>query len=223
MGVVTIYRLSEEIKNMLDGGFSPVASSISFNEIKIAIGQVANSLLKTEYLTVNQQLGETIPNGTVLGLYENITVTKWKGKAVATLPIKPIKLRRNMGIFSVFLSDRPDVEFIPLQMGQAFLMRGQKLLNDLSGQTGYENFGDQIIFHKDITDYPNTVTVSMRLAIMDISQYGDYEPLPILPEMEWEIKQQVFAFFMNQPIADRLVDSTTSEQKGTPIKGQSQN
>jgi hypothetical protein len=108
-------------------------------------------------------------------------------------------------------------------MGEAYLMRGQRLLNDLSGQTGYENFGDQIVFQKDITDYPNEVTVSMRLAIMDITQYGDFEPLPILPEMEWEIKQQVFAFYMKQPTADRLVDSTTSEQKGVPIKGQSQN
>jgi hypothetical protein len=223
MAVITIQRMAEEIKNMLDGGFSPVASTISFNEIKIAIGQVANSLLKTEYFNVNAQLGETIPNGTMIGLYENIPVTKWNNKAVATLPIKPIKLRRNMGIFSVFLTDNPDVQFIPLQMGEAYLMRGQRLLNDLSGQTGYENFGDQIVFQKDITDYPNEVTVSMRLAIMDINEYGDFEPLPILPEMEWEIKQQVFAFYMKQPTADRLVDSTTSEQKGVPIKGQSQN
>jgi hypothetical protein len=223
MAVICIQRMAEEIKNMLDGGFSPVAATISFNEIKIAIGQVANSLLKTEYFNVNAQLGETIPNGTMIGLYENIPVTKWNNKAVATLPIKPIKLRRNMGIFSVFLTDNPDVQFIPLQMGEAYLMRGQRLLNDLSGQTGYENFGDQIVFQKDITDYPNEVTVSMRLAIMDINEYGDFEPLPILPEMEWEIKQQVFAFYMKQPTADRLVDSTTSEQKGVPIKGQSQN
>lgn len=223
MAVITIQRMAEEIKNMLDGGFSPVAATISFNEIKIAIGQVANSLLKTEYFNVNAQLGETIPNGTMIGLYENIPVTQWKGRSVATLPIKPIKLRRNMGIFSIYLTENPDVQFIPLQMGEAFLIRGQKLLNDLSGQTGYENFGDQIVFNKDITDFPNTVTVSMRLAIMDISQYGDFEPLPILPEMEWEIKQQVFDFYMKQPTADRLVDSTTSEQKGVPIKGQSQN
>lgn len=223
MAVICIQRMAEEIKNMLDGGFSPVAATISFNEIKIAIGQVANSLLKTEYFNVNAQLGETIPNGTMIGLYENIPVTQWKGRSVCTLPIKPIKLRRNMGIFSIYRTDNPDIQFIPLQMGEAFLMRGQRLLNDLSGQTGYENFGDQIVFSKDITDYPNEVTVSMRLAIMDINEYGDFEPLPILPEMEWEIKQQVFAFYMKQPTADRLVDSTTSEQKGVPIKGQSQN
>jgi len=223
MATITIQRMAEEIKNMLDGGFSPVAATISFNEIKIAIGQVANSLLKTEYFNVNAQLGETIPNGTMIGLYENIPVTQWKGRSVCTLPIKPIKLRRNMGIFSIYRTDNPDIQFIPLQMGEAFLIRGQRLLNDLSGQTGYENFGDQIVFSKDITDYPNAVTVSMRLAIMDINEYGDFEPLPILPEMEWEIKQQVFAFYMKQPTADRLVDSTTADQKGVPIKGQSQN
>ena len=223
MAVITIQRMAEEIKNMLDGGFSPVAATISFNEIKIAIGQVANSLLKTEYLQINQQLGETIPNGTMLALYENIVVTKWKNRAVAKLPIKPIKLRRNMGIFSIFMSDDPSVEFIPIQMGQTNLIKGQRLLSDLNGFTGYENFGDQILFQKDITDEPNEVKVSMRLAIMDISQYGDYDPLPILPEMEWTIKQQVFAFFREQPDADRLVDSTSDEQVGEKIKTQSQN
>lgn len=215
--------MAEEIKNMLDGGFSPVAATISFNEIKIAIGQVANQLLKVDYFQVNTQLGETIPNGTVLGLYENIPVTKWKDKAVATLPIKPIKLRRNMGIFSVFDSDNPETEYIPLQMGQANLIRGQRLLNELSGFTGYENFGDQIVFHKDITEGETDKTVSMRLAIMDVSQYGDYDILPILPEMEFEIKKQVFAFFMQQPNADRVVDSTSDEQVGEKIKTQSQN
>ena len=223
MGVITIGRMVEEIKNMLDGGFSPVAATISHNEIKIAIGQVANQLLKINYFQVNTQLGETIPNGTVLGLYENIPVTKWNNKAVATLPIKPIQLRRNMGIFSVFDSTNPETEYIPFQMGQANLIRGQRLLNELSGHTGYENFGDQIVFHKDITNGETDVKVSMRLAIMDVSKYGDYDILPILPEMEFEIKKQVFDFYMKQPTADRLVDSTSDEQVNEKIKAQSQN
>jgi hypothetical protein len=220
MAAPTIYRLSEEIKNLLDGGLPAVASSISFNEIKIAIGQVANSLLKTEHFNINEQLGESIPNGTVLGLYEGLVVSKYGNTSKCTLPIKPIKLRRNIGIFSIF--DSNGNEFIPMQMGQAFLAKSQRLINDLSGQTGYENFGLEIIFNKDITNYPNIVTVSARLAIMDISQYSDYEPLPILPEMEWQIKQQVFAMYSQQPIPDKLIDSTVSEDMG-PIKQQAQN
>ena len=76
----TIYRLSEEIKKLLDGGDNPAASDISINEIKIAAGQVANSLLKTDYLQVNTKMAETIPNGSVLGYYADLTVESWKGK-----------------------------------------------------------------------------------------------------------------------------------------------
>jgi hypothetical protein len=73
MAVITIGRMQEEIMRILDGGTLQAASDVSANEIKIAIGQVANSLLKTDYLSVNAKLGETIANGTVLGLYEGIT------------------------------------------------------------------------------------------------------------------------------------------------------
>jgi len=67
MAVITIGRMAEEIKKMLDGGTSPLASNISYNEIKIAIGQVANQLLKVDYFSINGKMAETIPNGSVLG------------------------------------------------------------------------------------------------------------------------------------------------------------
>ena len=70
MGVLTIYRLSEQALALIEGGDVKAASSISINEIKIACGQVINNLLKTEYFGVNLKLGEVIPNGSVLALYD---------------------------------------------------------------------------------------------------------------------------------------------------------
>ena len=72
MAVITIGRIAEECLKILSGGNIQAATNISLNEIKIAIGQVANSLLKTDYITGNIPMGEMIPNGTVLGLYEGI-------------------------------------------------------------------------------------------------------------------------------------------------------
>jgi hypothetical protein len=221
MAVITLGRLAEEILRMLDGGQIQAASAVSANEIKIAIGQVANGLLKTDYLTVNAKLGETIANGTVLGLYEGIVPTSYQtGKSKATLPIMPLKLPRDMGVFSVFRTNDPDNEFIPLQMGQRNLLQSQPLINDLLGQIGRERFGMELVFTKDIPLLYPGETLSMRLAIMDISEYGDYDVLPLLPEHEWQIKQEVVKMFSGMPLPDKLVDSSNKGNQGIPLNQQ---
>jgi hypothetical protein len=220
MAVVSIYRLAEECARLIES--DPSVAGVSYNELKIAIGQVVNGLLKTEYFSVNAAMGEAIPNGATIATYEGLVVTKHSyNKAECTLPIKPIKLPRNMGVFSVY--DSNGNEFIPMQMGQSFLAKGQRLLNDCAGQCAYENFGMKIVFHKDITNEPNDVTVNVRLVIMDVNSYNDYEPLPITPEMEWQVKKEIWSMYSQTPVPDKLVDSTTKDQVGNPIKAQSQN
>lgn len=220
----TIYRIAEECGRIIYGGNIPIAGKVSIYELKISVGQVINTLLKTEYFQINGRLGETIPNGTILALYEGIPVTKFQGKSAAKLPVKPVKLPRNMGVWSIFPDGQPDKEYIPLQMGQWGLLRSQPLLNDLLGQCGYEVYGDQILFTKDLSQPIQSPqpTVSMRLVLMDISQYGDYDPLPVLPEMEWDIKKQVCALYGAEVPADKIVDPGRKEQKGVPLTEQKQ-
>lgn len=224
----TIYRISEECLKILSAGDIQVATNMSINEIKIAIGQVCNQMLKIEHFSVNEKMGEKIPNGSVLGWYEGIEVVSSNGKSKCTLPIKPIKLPRNMGIFAVypkydaFGNYDLDKEFIPLQMGQAALIKSQRLLNGLLGQTGYENFGNDIVFTSDIKSLFPNILIAMRLAIMDISQYGDFDPLPILPEQEWQVKKEVLQLFGGEGIADMLIDPTTKTQQNVPIRQQQQ-
>lgn len=229
MAVVTIYRLAESCLSLIEGGDPAAASSLTFNEIKIACGNVINQLLKTEYFSVNVASRESIPNGLCLGLYENIQVFSYNGKSKATLPIKPIKLPRNMGIWGIYPKYDEisyydfDKEFIPLQMGQGSLAKSQPLINDLLGQIGYENYGMDIIFTKDIkTMYPD-ITLAMRLVIMDINLYSDWDPLPVLPEQEWQIIQEVYKLYSTQAIPDKIVDPTVDEQKGIPTPQQKAN
>lgn len=224
MGVLTLYRISEQVISLVEGGNRGAGASISFNEIKIAVAQVVNKMLKVEYLSINGKMGETIPNGSVLGLYEGITTTKWvTGRSKATLPIKPIKLPRNMGIWSVYFTNDPDNEFIPLQMGQSNLIKSQTQLNGLLGQIGYEPLGGMdIAFTKDLYAlFPNE-TLSMRLAILDASQYGDYDALPLPPEFEMDVIKEVYQLYTTQPVSDKVVDSTVKELKGVPLNQQKQ-
>lgn len=223
MALYTIYSISEEILKLLNGGQIQTATGVSFNEIKLSVAEVANNLLKIEHFTINEKLGEKIPNGSVLGLYEGIAVLPYKtGRSKATLPVKPLKLPRNMGVFSVYLTELPEQEFIPLQMGQYNLIRSQPLISDLLGQIGYETFGLELIFTKDIPQLYPDQTLSMRLAILDITQYSDYDILPVLPEQVWQIKQEVIKLYGGEPVADYVVDSTSKSLQGTPINQQQQ-
>jgi hypothetical protein len=223
MAIVTIGRLSQEILKMLSGGEIQVAGNITQNEIKISIGQAINSLLKTEHFQVNEKMGEKIPNGSVLALYEGITPVSWvTGRSKATLPIKPLKLPRNMGVWSIFFSDDPSKEFIPLQMGQTNLIQSQPMINGLLGQIGYETLGLELNFTKDLPLLYPGKTLSMRLAVMDISQYGDWDILPVLPEQEFQIKDMVIKMYSGVGIGDRLVDATTKEQQNIPVTQQQQ-
>ena len=228
MGVVTIGRLSEEILKILSGGEIQAATNISINEIKVSIGQVCNQLLKVEQFTINERMREKIPNGSVLAWYEGIEVTSSNGKSKAMLPIKPLKLERDMGVYAVYPKYTTNGnyelynEFIPLQMGQAALLKSQPMINDLLGQVGRETFGMQLNFTKDIKSMFPDVVLGMWLAIMDVSLYGDYDPLPILPEQEWTVKQEVIKLYSTVGVSDNLVDSTTKQQQNVPIREQKQ-
>jgi hypothetical protein len=228
MAVLTIYRLAESCLSLIEGGDMKAASSLSINEIKIACGNVINSLLKTDYLSTNLKLGEVIPNGSVLALYEGIEVTSSNGKSKATLPIKPMMLPRGMGVFSIYPrytingNYELDKEFIPLQMGQGALIKSQPMINDLFGQVGYEVFGGTIMFTKDIKSLYPDIVLAMRLAIMDISQYGDYDTLPLPPEYEWQVISEVYKMYSTQPLPDKVVEGTVAELKNIPLNQQKQ-
>jgi hypothetical protein len=220
--------MAEQCLRIISGGELPNAIQPTIPQIKILLGQVINQLLKVGFFEVNMADGERIPNGLVIGTYEDIAVEGYNGKSRALLPIKPMHLPRNMGVFGVYPKWETnagidfDNEFIPLQMGQGSMIKSQPLISDILGQVGYENFGSYIVFTKDLRSINPNVTVAMRLVIMDISQYGDYDLLPLPPEYEAQAIMTVVEMFQKQPIPDKLVDPSVSEQKNIPIPQQRQ-
>jgi hypothetical protein len=164
-------------------------------------------MFKMEYYNATLPSGETIPDNLMTAFYESIAVASYKDKAKATLPIMPIPLPRNMGIFRI--TDTNDNDFIPVQLGQGALLKPDKLLNELLGNIWYEVRGNTIVFSKDIT-LLGLSSVNMYLVVLDISLYSDTDVLPIPPSMEEEIIEKVFAKFSQVTPETGIVDNFNS-------------
>jgi len=106
-------------------------------------------------------------------------------------------------------------QYIPLQNGQAALLKSQNLINNLLGTVGYEIRDGYVVFTEDITDAggQNVNAVDMQLVVMDITKYGDYDILPLPADMAAQVVSEVVALLLNTPPENTVVDSRTTENK----------
>jgi hypothetical protein len=190
-------KISEQVLYRINGGMQSVTAPVQQEDVWEALSQLINTLFKTQNFADTLQMGDTIPNGLLMATYEDITLVPITGgmKCYALLPITPVALPRNMGIYQISVYKDFRTLFIPLQAGQQFLLDGVVLINDLLGQVGYEVYGKKIVFTRDFTTYDANLKVHMRLVIFDLSQYGDTDILPIPADMETSIVDQLVQQF----------------------------
>jgi uncharacterized protein YkuJ len=211
----TIFGIVESVRSLQEGGDTPNASKFEQNEVKIAVIQVINSLIKSQHLTEEMAGGEQIPDGTVLGEYDNVAVESYKGVSRATLPAMPVKMSYNIGIFHVSRTDDIVNGFIPFQAGQMQMISGEPLISDVLGQIFYEPRGKYIVFGRDITVGDSETAINevyMLLAVKDISLYSDWEMLPISADMESAVIQGTFEYLSNQQRANKKVDVINKQE-----------
>jgi hypothetical protein len=197
MAAVTKYILAEQALYIIAGGFPDTSEAVQLVDMYPAIEQIVNTLLKTQQFSVNMPNGETIPENLLIGIYEDIAVTGLGYdilKSKATLPIQPIGLPKNMGVYQIYDARYPDSPFIPIQAGQTALLRTDVLLSDFLGQVSYEVKGRTIFFNRNLPLYGvNTVTI--ELIVMDISLYNETDTLPIPADMQGLVVQQLVQRF----------------------------
>ena len=206
--MITIGKITEQAKRLIKGGNPSAGSNVWSEEIREYIGQCVNKMLKSEVFTTVLQTGETIPSGCMLATYNGIPVEQYKKTSRAKLPAMPVSLPRNMGLFYVGDDSDDACEYIPLQPGQRRIVSTQSLLNELLGIT-YEPEEGHVVFSKDLSDK----TVCIKLVVMDASKYGDYDILPLAPDMEKDVIDMVVARFTNQPSPDKIEDSGSEPTK----------
>jgi hypothetical protein len=177
-------------------------------EIEIYLGQVVNSLFKTEFMSVTLPSGETTPSNAVIATYDGILVEKYKNRSRAKLPVNPIRMFRNMGVYHVGPDDNLECQYIPIPQGQGSMIKSQKLLNELIA-TGYEVHDNYVEFTNDLTGQK----VLMRLVIMDVDKYGPYDQLPIPADLEGVVVEKVLQMFTQKQPQDKIADMSSQPTK----------
>lgn len=139
-----------------------------------------------------------------IDFYRMVVNETSSAKSVATLPAQPINLPRGLGVWRVFDPKNPTVSWIPIQSGESFLLDGMistsmELINTYECHDNYT-----IYFNKAASDMPATMNV--QLVVVDIDQLGEFDPLPIPPEMEEEVIVDVLKIIGVQESEDNLSD-----------------
>ena len=208
--MTTIGKITEQIYRIYSGGNPSDDSEITKREIKSLVSQSINKLLKSEYLGVNRKDGDYFPPHSMISTYSVGSISTYETvKARAKLPVVPISLPRDMGVWSVSISGDADQQYIPLQSGQYTLLSSQDVLQHLDDQVGYYVDGQYLIFTKDITQSPHSVsTLKVRLLTIDATTLDDYDIVQIAADMEDAIIKDVLQFLGVVPkVVDKVSDS----------------
>lgn len=212
--MATLYSIVNGIEKLLEGANPPTAAKFEVAEIKRYVVQLLNSMLKTQHFTQTMAGGETIPDGLVLAEYDNVAVEPYKNVSRCTLPIMPVSLPLNLGIFHVSKTDDIINGFIPFQPGEMQMLGEEHFISDILGQVGYEPRGKYLVFNKDIYTNDSAQAIQevyLLLVVKDLSLYTDWEMLPIAADLEAEVIQKTFEFLMQQVPANKKVDVISKE------------
>lgn len=209
--MTTKYKISEQVLRLYTGG-DPSIAALKREEVEELINQVVNSLLKTDILSVNMPTGETIPAGYVIAIYENILVEKWNNRSRAKIPVTPVALPKDIGMYHVGPAGDISEFYVPVLPGYHALIRTNSILNNLNGRIGYTRSDNFIYFTRDITVQNTDVKVDMHIVCMDVRKYGNYDVLPIPADMEATVIEKVLGLLQARGIQTNLVDSTNQKQ-----------
>lgn len=186
--------ISDQVLYKLAGGIPDGAFPVDERDIWKATEQKINSLFKLHHLDTTLPSGETIPESAMIATYEGIAVVSSGEKSYALLPVQPISLQRDMGIFLVYDPNFPEMPFIPLRKSMSALLRTDTLLSDLMGQISYTPSNDRVFFSKDLTTMGIDL-VTMELCVLDISQYTINQYLPVPSDYEERIVNELIQEF----------------------------
>jgi hypothetical protein len=200
MSSVTKRLLAEQIMYRLD---SPPDTNIfvQFEDLYKAIEQKVNAMFRMQYFSATLPSGETVPDSLSLGAYDGVEVTSLSnGRSKSVLPVIPIALPRNMGVYEIQDTEGQS-SFVPLLPTQRVLLKSQPLINDLLGLIGYEVKGNVIEYTKDLTLFGMN-KVNMLLVVMDMERYSETDILPIPADYQETIVDELYKQFAGIAIAD---------------------
>ena len=171
---------------------------IDTREINLLVNQSINKVLKLQVADSFKAGLVDVPKCNLLEYTCAVTADAGNNRSYITLPAIPLTLPMDMGIWSIAATTGAMTPYIPIPAQDVLVFQGANL-SYLEGKIGYYLQGKRVYFTKNITLTANgTVTsVVVNLLVMDFSQIGDNDVLPISPEVESAIIDDVLQTISN--------------------------
>ena len=171
---------------------------IDTREINLIMNQSINKVLKLQVADSFKAGLVDVPKCNLLEYTCAVTADAGNNRSYITLPAIPLTLPMDMGIWSIAPATGAMTPYIPIPAQDVLVFQGANL-SYLEGKIGYYLQGKRVYFTKNITLTANgTVTsVVVNLLVMDFSQIGDNDVLPISPEVESAIIDDVLQTISN--------------------------
>lgn len=211
----TKFILSEQVQRIYSRFIDKnnVGDVIDLREIILLVNQSLNKVLKL-------QVAESFKAGTVdvpkCGIVEyTCAVTSQPGnsRAFITLPVIPMNLPMDMGIWTIAATNAAMTPYIPIPAQDVIVFQGTNL-SALEQQVGYYMQGKRVFFTKDITLPANgsITSVLVNLLVADFSTQGDNDLLLISPEVESLIIEDVLNVLGLGKVAQAELQTQQSQQ-----------
>lgn len=181
---------------------------IDTREIILLVGQSLNKVLKLQVAESFKAGMIDVPKCNLIEYTAAVTADTGNSRAYITLPVIPLTLPMDMGIWSIAAATGAMNPYIPIPAQDVLVFQGANL-SYLEGKIGYYVQGKRVYFTKNITLTANgTVTsVVVNLLTMDLSQFGDNDLLSISPEVESTIIADVLETISNGRVSQAEIAS----------------
>lgn len=204
--MATNYKLiSEQIRRAYSRGVDreDTGPRLDDREIKLYVVQAINMLIKAEIANIGENLD------TVLGTYE-LAREGTSPYFFVTLPVMPVSLPKNMGIWRVYELGCPWQPYVPLKHGDFDVAQGTPA-QYLETLVGYYQDGKRLYFTKD-----PSATVTLKLVVHDPALTSDTDVLPIPPEMESMVIDEVLRRLASGQVSQYELNGKTEQSTITP-------
>ena len=169
-----------------------ISDVIDIREVMLLVNQAINKILKLEVAESFKAGLVDIPKCSLIQYTASVTADATNNRSFITLPVIPLTLPLDMGIWSISASNAAMTPYIPIPSQDVLVFQGANL-KYLEGQIGYYVQGKKVFFTKDLTLAGNGSISSVIINILasDFSQFADNDMLPISPEVESAVITEV--------------------------------
>ena len=191
----TKYILAEQIQRLYARYLDKNNPSdvIDIREVKLLVNQSINKVLKLQVAESFKAGLVDVPKCNLIEYTVSTVIADTpNNRSYITLPVIPLTLPMDMGIWSITPLSGAMTPYIPIPAQDVLVFQGANL-SYLEGKIGYYLQGKRVYFTKDITSAANgsVSSVLVNLVVSDLSKFTDTDMLPISPEVESAIIEDV--------------------------------